>query len=139
MSKIQQAILLTIISIADAYMISHPNLLGKIGMKVYQYDMFRTFPAALLTVLGTVGILFLISIFLEKKAGRKWAKYSLTILLSLSLIVLIQVFFKFSAGSYAHTGKVFKFGMHLFPILLIYVFGGGLWNWIVNTKKLSAK
>ncbi len=134
MSKIQQAVLIIIISITDAYMISHPNLLGKIGMKVYNYDMFRTFPAAFITILSTVGVSFLVASFLENKIGKKWAKYMLTFFLVLSLIILIQVYFKFSTGSYAHSGKVFIFGMHLFPILLIYVFGNGLWNWILKSK-----
>lgn len=135
MTKFQQILLLLLLGITDAYMISHPNLLGKIGVRIYQYDMFKTFPAALLTVLGTIGIAYFIAEILQKKVKQKWAKNALILGLILSLAVLIQVYFKFSGGSYAHTGKVFKFGMHLFPILLIFVFANALWSWIISSRK----
>ncbi len=136
MSKIQQTILLLILGISDAYMISHPNLLGKIGIRVYKYSMFKTFPAALITVIGTLVVCAIISYFLQSKAGKNWAKYLLIFFLIIALAIFMDVFFKFSSGSYAHTGKVFKFGMHLFPILIIYIFGNGLWEWIKGSKKI---
>jgi hypothetical protein len=134
MKKTQEIILLFIIGIADAYMVSHPNLLGKIGVRVYNYSMFKTFPNALLTILGALTFSYVLCLFLQKKTAMKWAKYVLIFCLVLSISTLIQVFLKFSGGSYAHTGKVFKFGLHLFPILLIYIFGNGLWVWIRNSR-----
>ena len=135
MTKLQQILFLLLIGTTDAYMISHPNLLGKIGIRVYQYDMFKTFPVALVTVLGTVGLAFILSEIFQKKTNKKWAKNALIFGLVISLAVFIQVFIKFSSGSYAHTGKVFKFGMHLFPFLLIFVFANGLWSWILQSRK----
>jgi uncharacterized membrane protein len=134
MSKIQQVILLFIIGISDAYMISHPNLLGKIGVRIYNYNMFKTFPVAALTVIGTLAVCSILGYFLQKQKAKKWAKYILIFLLMVSLAFFTDVFFKFSAGSYAHTGKVFKFGMHLFPLLMVFIFGDGLWAWIKNNR-----
>jgi hypothetical protein len=125
---------LTILAITDAYLISHPNLMGKIGVRMYNYDMIKTFPVALITVFATLGISYLATVFLEKQILKKWAKYCLMALFGISVLVLIQIYFKFSSGSYAHTGKAFIFGMHLLPILLIYIFGNGLWNWIKASK-----
>lgn len=135
MNKLQNIILLTTIGIADAYMISHPNLIGTIGVWMYKYQMIKTFPSALVTVLGAIAFCYGITQFLQNKAKQKWAKYVLVFCLIVSVATLIQVYFKFSAGSYAHTGKVFLFGMHLFPILLIYIFANGLWIWISHSRK----
>jgi uncharacterized membrane protein len=134
MTKIQQIILLTLLGITDAYMISHPNLLGKIGVRIYNYDMIKTFPAAVGTVLGTLGFSLVLSYFLQNQKAKKWAKYLLILLLIMGIVVFLNVFFKFSSGSYVHTGKVFKYGMILLPILLIYIFVDGLWIWIKNSK-----
>lgn len=130
MTKNQQFILLTILGITDAFMISHPNILGRIGISIYKYNMLKTFPMALITVLVSLGVSVGISTILQKQKGKKWAKYLLVFFLMLSIGIFIDVYFKFSAGSYAYTGKVFKFGMHLLPIILIYIFGEGLWSWI---------
>ncbi len=135
MNKAQTIILLAIIGIADAYMISHPNLLGKMGLWMYNYEMISTFPKALITVLGGFTLSYVLSVFLQKQKGKKWAKYILVFGLIICIAALIQVFFKFSAGSYSHTGKVFKFGMHLYPIILIFIFGEGLWAWIQGSRK----
>jgi uncharacterized membrane protein len=134
MTKNQQLILLTILGITDAYMISHPNILGRIGISIYKYSMLKTFPMALITVLVSLGVSVGLSTLLQKQKGKKWAKYLLVFLLMVSIGVFIDIYFKFSAGSYAHTGKVFKFGMHLLPIMLIYIFSEGLWNWIKASR-----
>lgn len=136
MTKIQQIILFSIIGVTDAYMISHPNLLGKIGVRLYNYDMIKTFPAALITVLCTLGVSLGLSYFLQNQKTKTWAKYGLIVLLIISLAIFLDVFFKFSSGSYAHTGKVFKYGMHLLPIMLIYIFAEGLWAWIKGSRKI---
>ncbi len=134
MTKIQQTILLIIIGVSDAYMISHSNILGKIGVRLYNYDMIKTFPSALITVLCTLIGSFFITEFLQKQKNKNWAKYLLLLFLVASFAIFLDVFIKFSAGSYAHTGKVFKFGMHLLPIVLILIFSNGLWNWIKLKK-----
>jgi hypothetical protein len=130
MSKNQQIILLVILGITDAYMISHPNLIGKLGVWMYKYEMIKTFPKALITVLSSLAFCYFIANFLENRKGKSWAKYGLIFGLIICLLVLADIFFKFSAGSYAHTGKTFIFGMHLLPIMLCYIFGASLWHWI---------
>jgi hypothetical protein len=134
MFKKQQIFLLLILGVTDAYLISHPNLIGKLGVFVYKYEMIKNFPISMVTVLSSLAICLLISVFLERQVGKKWAKYGLVTGLIISVLVLIQVYFKFSSGSYAHTGKGFKYGMHLLPFLFIYIFANGLWNWISANK-----
>lgn len=134
MKKLPQLLLLLIIGISDAYMVSHPNILGKIGVRVYNYSLIKNFPNALITILSCIIISLLINYLLQKQKGKKWAKYAFIILLIISLAVLFDIYWKFSAGSYAHTGKVFKFGMHLLPIIFIYIFGNGLWEWLKNER-----
>jgi hypothetical protein len=135
MFKKQQIILLILLGITDAYLISNPNLIGKLGIWFYKYKMLSTFPKALFTVFICMGICLTISTFFEKQANKKWAKYGLVLGLIVSLLVFVQVYFKFAEGSFKMTGKAFKYGMHLLPILCTYVFANGLWNWINGSRK----
>ncbi|MFT5883792.1 MAG: hypothetical protein ACI9IP_000239 [Arcticibacterium sp.] len=123
MSKLKFLPALLILGITDAYLISHPNLIGKLGVFVFKYGMIKNFPNALITVLLTLGLCIGIAYFLEINLDKTWAKIALMTFTALSLFVLGQVIFKFSGGSYAHTGKAFVWGMMLLPVLMLYIFG----------------
>jgi hypothetical protein len=123
MSKLKQLPALFILAITDAYLISHPNLLGKMGVLIFKYGMIKNFPNALITVMVTLGLSYGIAHVLELNFDKKWAKIALSAFTALSLIILIQVIFKFSGGSYARTGKSFVWGMMLLPTLMLYIFG----------------
>jgi hypothetical protein len=135
MFKKQQLLLLVVLGITDAYLISSPNLIGKLGIWIYKYGMISTLPKALATVFATMGLCWVIANYLEKQKGKTWAKYGLITGLIISLLVLVQMYFKFAEGSYKMTGKAFKYGMQLLPALYALIFANGLWAWINNSRK----
>ncbi|AWW00454.1 hypothetical protein [Arcticibacterium luteifluviistationis] len=112
-----------ILGITDAYLISHPNLIGKLGVFIFKYSMIKTFPSALITVFITLGICSGITYLIEKNGAKTWAKYLLWTCTVLSLFILAQVIYKFSSGAYARTGKPFVWGLILLPTLMLYLFG----------------
>lgn len=121
-------LLLIGVVIIDAWMISHPNLMGRFGVWFYKYEYISTFPKALITVglsvMAAIGIV---------EASLKWlnpqnTRLVLSLFLVISLALLAGVSLKFSGGTYAHTGKAFRWGFHVLPMLLIAVFGYGLWR-----------
>ena len=67
MKKLPQLLILLIIGISDAYMVSHPNILGKIGVRVYNYGLIKNFPNALITILSCIIISLLINYLLQKQ------------------------------------------------------------------------
>ncbi len=133
MSRIQNLLLLIILGITDAYMISHPNLVGRLGIFVFKYGMIKNFPNALVTVFITLGICYFLSFFFQKNWDKKWTKWASAICIGLSLGILIQVLVKFSGGSYAMTGKAFKYGMILLPALMTFIFSS---NWLSKKEKI---
>jgi hypothetical protein len=125
--------LLAILAITNAYLISHPNIIGRLGIFMYHYDMLKTFPRALVTVVLSLGICLAITFLAELYSPRLWARLLPWAGLVLSLGILVQVYFKFSSGSYRLTGASFIFGMHLLPVLMLYVFAQYLWG--IRAKK----
>lgn len=121
--KLSSVLLLLVLSVTDAYLLAHPNLIGKIGILVYKHSYIKTFPRALITVLLVVGISLLIAELLYKFASYKKATLSYGLLLSISVFWFGYVFLTFSSFSYRITGKAFIYGAHLLPIILIGLFG----------------
>jgi uncharacterized membrane protein YGL010W len=89
--------------------------------------MIRTFPRALATVGLTTIVAVAIAIFM-KKTSRQTALLVLGLLTLASVGLLINTYFKFSSGSYAMTGSGFKTGALLTPLILIFVFGNGVYE-----------
>ncbi len=133
MFRLKNILPLLILGVTDAYLISHPNLLGKLGIFVFKYSMIKNFPSALITVFLTLGICYGIAVLLELNREQKWAKIALSLCTALALFILAQVIFKFSGGTYAHTGKSFVWGMILLPSLMLYIFGS-VWFSVPKTK-----
>ncbi|SOE23848.1 hypothetical protein SAMN06298216_4227 [Spirosomataceae bacterium TFI 002] len=123
MSNIRNLLAILILGTTDAYLISHPNILGKLGVFVFKYGMIKNFSNALITVFITLGICIALAYFIEKYNEKSWAKYLLIACTGLSLFILGQVVYKFSGGTYAHTGKSFVWGMILLPVIMLYIFG----------------
>jgi hypothetical protein len=118
-------VLLVVLTVTDAWLISHPNVLGRLGVWFYKYQYISTFPKALLTV----GLSVLAALGVVWWAGRLQplvAKRVLGIGFGLATVFLLGVILKFSGGTYAHTGKAFIWGFYLLPVLLLIVFGNGL-------------
>lgn len=119
--------IILVLVVVDAWLLAHPNLLGKLGILFFKYDMIRTFPRALATVGLTTIVAAAIAIFM-KKTSRQTALLVLGFLTLVSVGLLINTYFKFSSGSYAMTGSGFKTGALLTPIILILVFGNGVYE-----------
>ncbi len=114
---------LAIFVVIDAWLLAHPNVIGKMGVLMYKYDMIRTFPLALATVGLTVLVAAVLAEVLLGKLSPKNGRLTLGILLLVSAGLFVQTWFKFSVGSYALTGAGFKVGARLLPFLLVIIFG----------------
>jgi hypothetical protein len=128
MSKYTNLLLLAILGVADAWMIAHPNFMGRAGIFIYKYSMIKNFPTALMTVFLTLGICYSLAFFFGKNKSKKWALAALIACFLLSLVILVQVVLKFNTGMYAHTGAAFRFGMILLPVLMLFIFGSELFS-----------
>jgi hypothetical protein len=121
--KLSSILLLFVLSVTDAYLLAHPNLIGKLGVLLYKHSYIKTFPRALGTVLLVIGISLLISELLYRFVGRKKAVVSYMVLLSISIFWFFYVYTTFASFSYRITGKAFIYGAHLLPAILIGLFG----------------
>lgn len=117
---------IAILSVVDAWLISHPNTLGRLGVWFYKYQYISTFPKALLTVGLSVGVALGIAEWAKRQLRPTTAQKVLGAGLGVSLVLLGGIILKFSGGTYAHTGKAFIWGFYLLPVLLLVVFGNGL-------------
>jgi len=121
-------VLLLVLVLADAWLLAHPNLLGKIGIWLYKYSYLKTFPRALATVGLATGVALGISWASQRYLSRFGAILLQGFLLAGALVILIQTIVQFSSGSYAHTGAGFKTGAILLPLILGIVLARGLWE-----------
>jgi small-conductance mechanosensitive channel len=122
----------------DAYLISNPNLLGKLGFIVYKYSYLRTFPMALLTVSMVVGAIILVTeglIFIAKRQNSKTSIKKVFIVIILLLIgVLVKTELDFQSWSYNHTGYRLRYGAFLLPVILILIVLQGYIRVLRNTS-----
>lgn len=132
-SNLSFYLILVVLVIVDAWLLAHPNLLGKLGILFFKYDMIKTFPRALATVAITAAIGVAITFF-AKKMNKQAALILILVLNLLSLGLFVNTFLKFSSGSYAMTGAGFKTGALLMPIVLVLIFGNGLYETILRKK-----
>jgi hypothetical protein len=124
-------LLLVGLTVADAWLIAKPNLLGKLGFIIYKYHYLRTFPRALLTVALVVGVVFLVTeifVWLHQRQilSRKAVTSVLTIIMLLLVVALIKTVLDFQGWSYSHAGHKLKYGAYLLPVILLSVAGSGL-------------
>ena len=135
-SRLNFNLFIAALVILDAVLIRSPNLLGKIGLLVYNYHYLRTFPKALLTVFLVVGVATVFSEtihFAVKKALLKnlAGKVLFFLLTALSVALAIKVGLDFSSGSYGHTGLRFRSGAYLLPAILVVVY---VYGWLTLPK-----
>jgi len=120
--------LIALLVFIDSFLLSSPNLLGKVGLFIYKYHYLRTFPRTLLSVSIAILVVVLISELIKFLVKRELIKRSsgriaLIIFILLSAATLIKTGIDFSTWTYGHTGARFKYGAYLLPILWIAVFG----------------
>lgn len=116
--KWSSLLLLLVLSVTDAYLLAHPNLIGKIGVLVYKHHYIRNFPRALLTVMIVVGLSLGVCELVFRFTQKKTAIFSYLVLTGIALFWFMYVFVTFSSFSYRITGKSFIYGAHLLPVIL---------------------
>jgi succinate dehydrogenase hydrophobic anchor subunit len=115
------------LTILDSFLLSKPNLLGKIGLFIYKYHYLRTFPRTLLTVSIVMAVTIAIAELIRMLVKRQTLK-RMTGLIILSLLIfvaaaaLIKTGMDFSTWTYSHTGHRFKYGAYLLPLMLVAIF-----------------
>lgn len=116
--KLSSLLALLVLSVTDAYLLAHPNLIGKIGVLLYKHHYIRNFPRALLTVLLVVGVSLAICELVYRFAGKRTAIITYLMLAGVAVGWFMYVFITFSSFSYRITGKAFIYGAHLLPVIL---------------------
>lgn len=116
-------LLLVVLSVTDAYLLAHPNLIGRLGVFIYKHDYIKTFPRALATVFLVVGISLALCEIVRRTTQPRAAAGWYLMFLALGVALFAYVYVSFSSFSYSLTGKSFIYGAHLLPILLIGLFG----------------
>lgn len=135
--KISSLLLLLVLSVTDAYLLAHPNLIGKLGVMVYKHVYIRNFPRALLTVLLVVGISLAICELIRLFVDRKPATIFYSWLLGIAVFWFGYVYLTFSTFSYRITGKAFIYGAHLLPVILAGLFGRYLVRQILSKPRYT--
>jgi hypothetical protein len=123
-------ILLTLI-LVDSWLLSKPNLLGKVGLIIYKYHYLRSFPRTLLTVWLVVSVSILVVLLVQylmkqQQLSKTVASLVLGIFLFFSILIIVKVYSDFTAWTYSHTGLKFRYGAYLLPVLVTIVFLNGL-------------
>jgi len=123
--------LIIALTVVDAFLISNPNLLGKLGFVIYKYSYLRTFPKALLTVSIVVSVILVLTeliVWLTKKecVAKKLSVSVLGILLVIFVLVWVKTAYDFQSWSYDHSGHKLKYGAYLLPFILFVVTTSGL-------------
>ena len=139
-------VLLTLVLI-DSWLLSKPNILGKIGLLIYKYHYLRSFPRTLLTVWIVISISVLIVLLVrylnkQERLSRGIARTILVACAAGSLLVLGQVYIDFTSWSYSHTGIKFRYGAYLLPAIMVFVFVNGLFGlhfWEKSVDPLSSR
>lgn len=127
-------ILLLVLVILDAWLLAHPNLIGRAGVFLFEYSAIETFPKALGTVSLVVGVA-LVATWLVGRLGQPVAIASIAALLAGSIYYFFQSFTQYSTGVYKLTGAGFRAGAVLLPGLVVLVAGKALWNAIENRRR----
>ena len=119
--------------LVDSWLLSKPNILGKIGLIIYKYHYLRSFPRTLLTVWIVVSISVLIVLLVkflvrQERLSRAIATVVLSACVAASLLVMVKVYIDFTSWSYSHAGLKFRYGAYLLPMILIVIFANGLFQ-----------
>jgi predicted DNA-binding transcriptional regulator AlpA len=128
------------LTVVDAYLISNPNLLGKLGFIIYKYHYLRTFPKALLTVGIVISIAWSINEILVWISRRGWifkktAKSVYTMILVVIVFLWVKTALDFQGWAFSHSGIKLKYGAYLLPIILLIIYIRGLYRIIKQAPR----
>ncbi len=116
-------ILLLVLVVLDAWLLANPNLIGRVGVFLYEYDYISTFPRALGMVTAVIAVALLAGLAVRRFFGRAIALVVLAMLVVMGLLWVVQSVGQFTTGVYQFTGAGFKAGAILLPALVTLVFG----------------
>lgn len=122
--------ILVALIILNAFLLSKPNLLGKIGLIIYKYYYLRSFPRTLLTVTVVCGVAVLLSELFRFLVRRRIISSIIGtvmfgLFVALGFAQLVKTGIDFSSWTYSHTGLRFRLGAFMLPTLLILIFTYG--------------
>ena len=117
--RLSSVLLLLVLCVTDAYLLAHPNLIGRLGVLLYKHSYIKNFPRALCTVVLVVGISLVICEGLFRYVRRKSAVGAYLVLMLMAIVWFVYVFLTFSSFTYSITGKAFIYGAHLLPAILL--------------------
>ncbi len=126
-------ILLLVLVVLDAWLLSHPNLIGQAGVFFFDYEAIETVPKAIGTVSLVVGITLLIT-WLLGRLSQAIAIVVSVALLAASVYYLFQSFSQYNTGIYKLTGAGFRAGAILLPGLVVLIVGQSTWDSITQKR-----
>ena len=128
-------LLLLLLVVLDGWLMAHPNLIGRLGVFIYEYDYLATFPRALGVVAGVVGVALLLGWGI-RRLSQPVAIGLLTALAAAGGYWLLSSINQFTSGVYKLTGAGFRAGAILLPGLVVSVFAKNLYEKITNRPRL---
>jgi len=132
--KITYWLIVSFITLITAWLISKPNLLGKLGLIIYKMHFLRTFPRALATVAAVV-VVVAVSVEWVSSVRSSLLRNGLLLFMLMACVALeVKTHYDFQSWAISHTGKKLRVGAYLLPLLLMFMVSSPWW---IGTKKKS--
>jgi len=128
-------VLLAVLVVLNAWLLANPNLIGRVGVFLYEYDYISTFPRALGTVAAVMGVTLLAGLAVRRFFGRAIALVILAMLVVMGLLWVVQSVGQFTTGVYKFTGAGFKAGAILMPGLVTLIFGKFFYDVLIQNQR----
>jgi len=128
-------VLLAVLVVLNAWLLANPNLIGRVGVFLYEYDYISTFPRALGTVAAVMGVTLLAGLAVRRFFGRAIALVILAMLVVMGLLWVVQSVGQFTTGVYKFTGAGFKAGAILMPGLVTLIFGKFFYDVLTQNQR----
>lgn len=134
MRKITYWLIVSFITLITAWLISKPNLLGKLGLIIYKIHFLRTFPRALATVAAVVVVVAVLVELISSIRSPLLRNGLLLFMLMACVALEVKTYYDFQSWAIGHTGKKLRVGAYLLPLLLMFMVSSPWW---IGTKKKS--
>ena len=114
-------------TIINAWLVSKPNLLGKLGLIIYKVHFLKTFPRALPTV-SVVVVLFVIMSEVLRSVRKAAVRNGLIVFTLFALVALeVKTALDFQTWTLGHIGWRLRYGAYLLPVLLMFIISSPWW------------
>lgn len=134
MRKITYWLIVSFVTLITAWLISKPNLLGKLGLIIYKIHFLKTYPRALATVAAVV-IVVAVSVEWVSSIRSSLLRNGLLLFMLMAFVALeVKTHYDFQSWAISHTGKKLRVGAYLLPLLLMSMVSSPWW---IGTKKKS--